>query len=205
MTAPAHRRQLVLTPELLLTAYRSGIFPMAEPEHNNRIYWFAPDPRAILPLDGFHCPKTLLRVVRAQRFTVTCDRAFTEVMRACAEPRPEADRSWISEEIITAYTQLHRLGFAHSVECWLDGALVGGLYGVSIGAAFMGESMFHRATDASKVALYHLVERLNERGFQVLDVQFTTPHLLRFGVIEISRDEYEARLAQAVDQPVTFA
>jgi leucyl/phenylalanyl-tRNA--protein transferase len=126
-------------------------------------------------------------------------------MRACAEPRPEADQSWISEELITAYTQLHRLGFAHTVECWLDGALVGGLYGVSVGAAFMGESMFHRATDASKVALYHLVARLNERGFQLLDVQFTTPHLLRFGVIEIPRDEYEARLAQAVDQPVTFA
>jgi len=203
MTAASHRR-LPLTPELLLTAYRGGIFPMAEPDQNNRVYWFSPDPRAILPLDAFHCPKNLLRVVRGNRFMVTVDRAFPEVMRACSEPRPDAAKSWISEEFIQVFTELHRLGFAHSMECWLEGALVGGLYGVSVGGAFMGESMFHRATDASKVALYHLVERLRHRGFVLLDVQFTTPHLLRFGVIEIPREEYETRLAAAIQLPVTF-
>ncbi len=183
-----------LTPELLLYGYQCGIFPMADPDEGDAVYWFAPDPRAILPLDAFHVPKNLAKLVRRETFEVTYDRDFEAVIRACAE-RPE---TWISEEIIQAYVALHRMGFAHSVECRRDGALAGGLYGVAIGGAFFGESMFHRERDASKVALVHLVRKLREGGFTLLDTQYTTPHLARFGVIEIPRAEYERRLAKAL-------
>ena len=200
-----------LTPEMLLYAYRIGIFPMAQPEDDNALNWYAPDPRGILPLDGFHCPQSLRRVVRQQPFEVVSNRDFTAVMRACAVRRkppaeyahhPEAaaaaQGTWISEELITVYSQLHQQGFAHSVECWQHGALVGGLYGVALGGAFFGESMFHTVTDASKVALVYLVEQLLQAKFVLLDVQFTTQHLARFGVSEIPRREYERRLSRAV-------
>ncbi|MFQ5436219.1 MAG: leucyl/phenylalanyl-tRNA--protein transferase, partial [Anaerolineae bacterium] len=161
-----------LIPELLLSAYAQGIFPMAH--EDGRILWYDPDPRAILPLTGFHAPRRLLRTVRQDVFEVRVDSAFTAVMRACAAPAPNREETWINEELIAAYTQLHRLGFAHSVEAWQGGKLVGGLYGVTLRGLFAGESMFSWKTDASKVALVHLVWRLREGGFQLLDVQFMT-------------------------------
>lgn len=183
-----------ITPEMLLYAYRAGFFPMADPHEDDAVYWFAPDPRAVLPLNGFHVSKNLAKLVRQGRFEVTSDRAFEEVIRACAD----REETWISEEILAAYTALHRLGYAHSVECWQEGVLAGGLYGVALGGAFFGESMFHRARDASKVALVHLVRQLRQGGFRLLDTQFTTSHLERFGVVEIARREYERRLAEAL-------
>ncbi|MEM1125177.1 MAG: leucyl/phenylalanyl-tRNA--protein transferase [Bacteroidota bacterium] len=182
-----------LTPELLLYGYQSGLFPMAEGAEGP-LYWYAPDPRAILPLEAFHTPKNVRKLVRRAVFEVRTNTAFEAVMRACAD-RPE---TWISEEIIAAYTALHQQGWAHSVECWQDGTLVGGLYGVALGGAFFGESMFHRVRDASKVALWHLVHRLRAGGFVLLDTQYTTDHLARFGVIEIPRPVYQLRLAQAL-------
>ncbi|QXD16688.1 leucyl/phenylalanyl-tRNA--protein transferase [Rhodocaloribacter litoris] len=183
-----------LTPELLLYGYRHGIFPMADPRDGDAVYWFDPDPRAVIPLDAFHVPKSLARLVRKGTFEVVTDRDFEGVMRACAD-RAE---TWISEEIIQAYVALHRLGHAHSVECRRHGRLAGGLYGVALGGAFFGESMFHRERDASKVALVHLVERLRRGGFVLLDTQYLTPHLARFGAIEIPRAEYRRRLAAAL-------
>src|SRR5690606_15504492 len=180
-------------PDLLLQAYEMGVFPMAEPE-NGAIYWYRPERRGVLPLDAFHVPKNLRKTVRRRRFEVTADQAFEAVMRACAN----RDSTWISEEIIAAYTDLHEWGFAHSVECWQGEELVGGLYGVARKGAFFGESMFHRVTDASKVALVHLVERLRAGGFVLLDTQYTTPHLEQFGVVEIPRTAYERRLEQAL-------
>ena len=194
-----------LTADLLLHAYRNGIFPMADPDEADRIYWFAPDPRAILPLDAFHVPRTLAKLVRRERFEVRVDTAFAAVIRACAAPRKGDSRTWISEEIIEAFADLHRRGFGHSVECWDNDALVGGLYGVAIGGAFFGESMFHRVRDASKVALVHLVRRLRAGGFTLLDVQFQTPHLAQFGTVEISRAAYERRLARALRVRATWS
>ena len=188
-----------LTPDLLLAAYQAGVFPMAD---GDDVAWYAPDPRGVLPLDGFHVPRTLAKTVRQGRFEVRTDTAFQAVVEACAAPAPGREETWISAEIVRAYTALHRLGFAHSVECWRPGAdgdaLVGGLYGVSLGGAFFGESMFHRATDASKVALVHLVGRLRAGGYVLLDTQMTTSHLGRFGAVEIPRAEYERRLAAAL-------
>ncbi len=181
------------TPELLLRAYEIGVFPMAEPDHGT-IYWYRPERRGVLPLDAFHVPKNLRKTVQRGVFHVTTDHAFEVVMRACAD----RDSTWISEQIIETYTTLHRWGYAHSVECWQDEQLVGGLYGVALNGAFFGESMFHRVTDASKVALVHLVHRLRTGGFLLLDTQYTTPHLEQFGVVEIPRQEYERRLAQAL-------
>jgi len=182
-----------LQPDRLLAAYASGIFPMADDE--GTLHWLAPDPRAIIELDGLKVSRSLRSVLRRGRFTVTINQAFGRVMAACGD-RDEG--TWISEEMLEAYGRLHQLGFAHSVEAWQGGKLVGGLYGVSIGAAFFGESMFHRATDASKVALVYLVERMRERDYQLLDTQFMTPHLRTLGATEISRAEYERRLAPAV-------
>jgi leucyl/phenylalanyl-tRNA--protein transferase len=185
----------MLDPQLLLAAYRHGIFPMAVDERGT-IGWFAPDPRAIIPLDRrFHIPHGLARTLKKNRFTVTFDTEFEPVMRECAQ-RPEG--TWISAEIIESYCELHRLGHAHSVETRLDNRLVGGLYGVHIGGAFFGESMFHRATDASKVALVALVERLRQQGFKLLDTQWQTPHLRQFGTYEITRAHYLRRLRAAV-------
>ena len=178
-------------------------------DEGGQIGWYAPDPRAVLPLDAVHIPKSLARVVRQQRFRVTTDRAFPEVMRACAAPARGRELTWISEEIIDGYTALWKRGIAHSVECWAEGAdgqleLAGGLYGVALGGAFFGESMFHRQRDASKVALVHLVNRLNAGSFVLLDTQMTTPHLERFGVVEISRVEYERRLEAALRVDATW-
>lgn len=191
-------RQPPLTPDLLLHAYRHGLFPMADPDDGDRVYWYAPDPRAVLPLDAFHVPRSLERVLRAAPFEVQVDRAFEAVMRACAAPSRGRETTWISEEFVAAYGDLHAEGHAHSVECWQGDELVGGLYGVALGGAFFGESMFHRVRDASKVALVHLVERLRAGGFVLLDTQMTTPHLERFGVVEIPRMVYELRLATAL-------
>ncbi len=183
----------MLDPAFLVRAYRSGVFPMAM--EDGEIGWFSPDPRGIVPLDRFVMPSRLARVVRQGRFEIRVDAGFEAVMRACAA-RPEG--TWINEEIVESYTALHRLGLAHSVEAWQDGQLAGGLYGVELGRAFFGESMFHRVTDASKVALVALVDRLNRQGSQLLDIQWTTPHLAQFGAVEIPRKEYLARLKKAV-------
>lgn len=168
------------------------------------IGWYQPDPRAILPLETFHVPRSLDRVIRHGRFQVYTDTAFASVMRFCAAPAPGRESTWINEEIIAAYTLLHRLGYAHSVETWRDGRLIGGLYGVAIGGFFAGESMFSCERNASKVALVYLVERLRRRGFRLLDVQFMTEHLRRFGATEITNAEYQVRLAAAIALPVRF-
>ena len=190
-----------LTPQLLLSAYCQGIFPMA---HDDGIYWYDPNPRAIIPLDTFHVPRRLGRTIRNGGFEVRIDYDFRRVMEACAAPGPNRDGTWISSEFVDVYTELHELGFAHSVETWRDDVLVGGLYGVAIRGLFAGESMFSRETDASKVALVHLVERLRRGGFLLLDTQFVTEHLARFGAYEISRAEYKVRLAQALHVEAVF-
>ena len=188
----------MIDPEVLLQGYRLGVFPMAM--EDGEIEWFSPDPRAILPFKEFHVPQTLERVARKKTFEIRVDVSFTEVMRECAQ-RPE---TWISEEIIESYTRLHQLGHAHSVEAWQNGRLAGGLYGVTIGGAFFGESMFHHVRDASKIALVGLVERLHERRFVLLDTQWLTPHLVKFGAIEIPRPQYLHLLNQAVNLPRSF-
>lgn len=190
-----------LAPEQLLLAYSRGIFPM---NVEGALYWFDPDPRAILPLEAFHVPRRLARTVSQGLFEIRIDSAFSVVMRGCAAPAPGREETWIGEEFVEAYTRLHELGYAHSVEAWQGGELVGGLYGVAINSFFAGESMFSRVTDASKVALVHLVERLRARGFLLLDVQFMTEHLRRFGAIEVSRREYRQRLARALAKPNRF-
>ncbi|MCA9251146.1 MAG: leucyl/phenylalanyl-tRNA--protein transferase [Phycisphaerales bacterium] len=188
-----------LTPRLLLSAYSQGIFPMADDD--GEILWFAPDPRAIFDLDHFHVPKNLAKLYRQKPFELRVDHAFAQVIDACADRH---EGTWISDEIREAYIELNRIGFAHSVETWRDGELVGGLYGVAIGGVFCGESMFHRETNASKIALVYLVVRMRERGFQLLDTQFTTDHLKQFNCLEIPRDEYEKRLARALEVQCAF-
>ena len=192
-----------LDPESLLSAYAQGAFPMAD--RDGKIRWYTADPRGVIPLDDrFHVPGTLRQLVRQGKFDVRINHDFEATMRACMEVRA-GEGTWISEPLIKAYVRLHDLGFAHSVECWRGDALAGGLYGVSLGAAFFGESMFHRARDASKVALVHLVERLRERGFELLDTQATTSHLERFGCVEIPAREYLVRLRKALATPREFA
>lgn len=195
---------LEITPDLLLQAYRIGVFPMGERRDDPKLYWLDPRLRAVLPLDGFHLPKRLARTVRSGQFEVTADTAFLEVMRACAEPRPGHPESWINDPILALYGELYERGHAHSVECRVDGKLVGGLYGVSVGAAFFGESMFSRERDASKVALVHLVARLIKGGFRLLDCQFMTEHLRGFGAIEVPRETFKAMLNEAVEAPADF-
>jgi leucyl/phenylalanyl-tRNA--protein transferase len=195
------------TAALLVHAYRQGIFPMHDPD-TGRIEWFSPDPRAILPLDAFRTPRTLARRVRQGRFAIRSDTAFAAVMEACGPGRGEEDGTWIDDRLIAAYAELHDLGLAHTVEAWHAGELVGGLYGVHLGGAFFGESMFIRpdrgGTDASKVCLVHLVEHLRARGFRLLDTQFITGHLARFGCIEVDRGAYLERLADAIAHPVAW-
>jgi leucyl/phenylalanyl-tRNA--protein transferase len=186
-----------LTPDLLLNAYGQGIFPMAE--EDGTIYWYDPDPRAILPLDAFRVSRSLRRRINRGGFEIRFNTAFRAVMEACAAPGPGRNETWISAELIDVYCRTHTLGYAHSVETWIDGTLAGGLYGVAIGRLFAGESMFSRATDASKIALVALVERLQETGAMLLDIQFMTDHLKRFGAIEIPRAEYRQRLAEALN------
>jgi leucyl/phenylalanyl-tRNA---protein transferase len=189
---------------LLVSAYSSGWFPMAV--DRGEIRWYSPDPRGVIPLDTFHVPGRLARVIRRGNFSIAVNREFERVMRACAEADRNDDDpgTWISEEIIESYVELHRLGLAHSVETWQEDRLVGGLYGVGLGGAFFGESMFHHATDASKVALAALVERMRTRGFTLLDIQWVTPHLEQFGAVEISRGKYLQLLAQALPIEATF-
>lgn len=188
-----------LDPDFLLVAYRNGYFPMAQHRYGP-IRWYSPDPRAIIPLDGLHIPRSLRRTLRKNVFAVQINTAFEAVMRACAS----REETWISEEIISVYVELHRRGFAHSVETWYDNRLVGGLYGVALGGAFFGESMFSRMADASKVALVHLVRRLNERRFLLLDTQYLTEHLARLGAIEISRASYLSLLNRALRVNTSF-
>ena len=193
-----------ITPELLVRAYRAGFFPMAETREVDRLYWLDPEQRGILPLDGFHLPRRLLRTVESGGFSVTVDRDFAAVIAGCAEPAPGREDTWINPVIEGLFTELHRRGVAHSVESWHEGALVGGLYGVALGGAFFGESMFSRATDASKVALVHLVARLRLGGFTLLDTQFVTSHLTRFGAREVPRDRYKQMLAAALEAPASW-
>ncbi len=193
-----------LTPDLLLRAYAIGIFPMAEGRDHPELHWIDPEVRGVLPLDRFHMPRKLRRRVRRKDFDVRCDTAFADVIRLCAEPKANRPDTWINPAIEKLYVELHQAGFAHSVECWLGDELVGGLYGVALGAAFFGESMFSREADASKVALAHLVMRLDKGGYSLLDTQFATPHLERFGVIEIPRDTYRTQLSQALTTRASF-
>jgi leucyl/phenylalanyl-tRNA---protein transferase len=191
-------RPSMIDPEVLLQGYRLGVFPMAM--EDGEIEWFSPDPRAILPLDKFHIPRTLERIVRKKSFEIRINTSFLEVMQECAQ-RAE---TWINDEIIESYTRLHQLDHAHSVEAWQNDELAGGLYGVAIGGAFFGESMFHHVRDASKFALLALVERLRERRFALLDTQWLTPHLAKFGAVEIPRHQYLHLLSSAVNLPRRF-
>jgi leucyl/phenylalanyl-tRNA--protein transferase len=189
----------VISIELVLQAYQQGWFPMGD-DKSPGIEWYSPDPRGIIPLDTFHVPSRLQRVIRQGKFTIRIDTAFEEVIRSCAA----RGETWITREIIDTYTELHRLGFAHSVEAWSGDELAGGLYGVGLRGVFFGESMFHRATDASKVALAALVERLRTRDYLLLDTQWVTPHLLQFGAIEIPRVRYLRLLTRALDRSCSF-
>jgi leucyl/phenylalanyl-tRNA--protein transferase len=191
------------TPELLLTAYSQGVFPMAD--ELGTIHWYQPDPRAILPLDRLHISRSLGRLLRRQPYEVVVNRDFVGVMRACAMPGPGRRETWISEQMVDAYSELHRLGFAHSVELYDENrGLVGGLYGVTVRGLFAGESMFSRAPSASKIALAHLVDRLRARGFALLDVQYLTPHLVTMGAIEVPATIYDELLRQAMTRPARF-
>lgn len=183
----------------MLRAYRAGMFPMAESRRSERLYWLDPEQRGVLPLGSFHLSRRLLRTVLSGQFEVTSDREFRTVIAACAACVPGRVDTWINTDIEALFVALHRSGHAHSVETWRDGQLVGGLYGVSIGGVFFGESMFSRATDASKVALAHLVARMRLGGYALLDTQFVTTHLSQFGAVEVPRDDYKVLLARAVD------
>jgi leucyl/phenylalanyl-tRNA---protein transferase len=194
----------VLSPELLLCAYASGVFPMANDRFDPTIHWIEPRHRGILPLEAFHVPRSVRKVIRQARFEVRVDSAFAQVIAACAASRPERPRTWLNDELVEMYCALHELGYAHSVEAWAGGRLAGGLYGVSLGAAFFGESMFTRERDASKVALVELVERLRAGGYRLLDTQFVTDHLRRFGAMEVSRPAYRVLLRDAIETPATF-
>lgn len=188
-----------IRPAVLIAAYRGGMFPMAMDDEGD-IGWFSPDPRGVIPLDGFRIPHGLKRTLRKKPFEVSFDTAFPEVISGCAD----RDSTWISREIRASYEKLHQLGYAHSVECWRDGELRGGLYGLALGGAFFGESMFSRESDASKVALVALVERLRANGFELLDTQWSTEHLERFGCTEVPRNEYLAALARALEVDAEF-
>lgn len=188
-----------ITPHILLQAYSAGIFPMAETAEDNALYWVEPDERGVFPLRALHISHSLKKQIRKQPFEIRVDTAFADVMAACAAKTETRKATWINQRIRTLYNQLHKMGCCHSVECWQDSKLVGGLYGVKIGAAFFGESMFSRATDASKVALVHLVARLNAGGFQLLDAQFMNPHLKTLGAVPVSKADYQKMLAPALE------
>ena len=197
----ARPRKFEITPDILLRAYSIGLFPMAESRDAEALFWVEPEARGVFPLDALRVSRSLAKTVRGDRFAVVADRDFDGVMAACAD----RDKTWINADIRRLYGQLFALGCAHSVEAYLGNELVGGLYGVSLGAAFFGESMFHRARDASKVALVHLAARLRLGGYKLLDAQFVTPHLAGLGAVEIPREEYRRRLAAAIDAPATFS
>lgn len=197
-------KQSQLTAELVLRAYAAGIFPMAENHNDPTIFWVDPRVRGVLPLETFHIPRRLRKVIRRGGFEVRCDTAFARVMDYCAAPTDERRDTWINAEIRGAYIDLHNRGFAHSVECWRDGELTGGLYGVSLGCAFFGESMFSRETNASKIALVHLVARLRMANYRLLDTQFVTDHLRQFGAVEIPCRVYLERLEDAIRYQTVF-
>lgn len=199
--APGHR----IPTDLLLKAYASGVFPMAESADDPEVFWVRPEARGIIPLDAFRTSHSLRKTIRRRHFDIRIDTDFAGVMAACAEERDNRRSTWINGPILEAYVELHRLGHAHSVEAWREERLVGGLYGVTLGRAFFGESMFSRETDASKVCLVHLVERLRERGFVLLDTQFTTDHLKRFGAVDVPRRQYERLLEEALQGRAAFA
>ena len=194
-----------LTPELLLQAYGIGYFPMAEDRFAREVFWVRPDRRGVLPIHGFHVPRSLAKRVRRDAFEVRIDTSFRAVMEGCAAPQPKRWQTWINAQVLDAYGNLHARGFAHSVEAWQGGELAGGLYGVAIGGAFFGESMFSRVTDASKVCLVHLAARLKAGGYVLHDTQFLTPHLARFGAEEVAADAYQARLERALPMRADFA
>jgi leucyl/phenylalanyl-tRNA---protein transferase len=198
------RRTVEITTDLMLRAYRHGLFPMAETRRGDRLYWLDPERRGILPLDRFHLPRRLARTVHSDAFTVTVDQDFPGTIAGCATAAPGREDTWINPQIERLFGELHRQGYAHSVESRIEGHLVGGLYGVAIGGVFFGESMFSFARDASKVALVHLVARLRLGGFQLLDTQFVTAHLSQFGAEELSREAYKTRLACALTVPAVF-
>ena len=193
-----------LTPELLLRAYTSGIFPMAENANSDELFWLDPEIRGIIPLDTFYVPRRLRRTVRSSPFRISVDEAFAQVLSQCAIPTPKRPKTWINDQIKEAYVDLFNRGYAHSVEVWDGAELVGGLYGVAIGSAYFGESMFQTRTDASKIALIHLVGRLQAAGFRLLDTQFVTEHLSQFGAIEIPREQYKALLTSALAHESDF-
>ncbi|MAJ00058.1 MAG: leucyl/phenylalanyl-tRNA--protein transferase [Nisaea sp.] len=193
-----------LKPELLLQAYAVGVFPMAETRDDSRLFFVDPDHRGILPLDDFHIPRRLARTLRQGKFTIRYNHDFASVLQLCAEAAPDRPNTWINLEIERLYNVLHERGQCHSVECWQEGKLVGGLYGVALGGAFFGESMFSRARDASKIALCHLVARLRAGGFVLLDTQFITDHLAQFGTIEVARPVYKQQLQAAISTAATF-
>src|SRR5580692_970098 len=198
------RSLFYVSPALLLNAYRSGVFPMAESADDPGLFWVDPERRGILPLDAFHVPRRLRRVVLQDRFEVRVDSDFAGTLASCAEATENRPSTWINTEITRLYTALHERDAAHSVECWQDGAMVGGLYGVSIGGAFFGESMFSRVADASKVALVHLVALMRAGHFRLLDLQFVTPHLAQFGAVEVPRAQYRRLLADALRYRCVF-
>ena len=193
-----------LKPELLLQAYAVGVFPMAETRDDPRLFFVDPEHRGILPLDDFHIPRRLARTLRQGKFTIRYNHDFASVLQLCAEAAPDRPNTWINLEIECLYNILHERGQCHSVECWQEGKLVGGLYGVALGGAFFGESMFSRARDASKIALCHLVARLRAGGFVLLDTQFITDHLAQFGTIEVARPVYKQQLQAAISTAATF-
>ena len=190
--------EVEITPEVLLKAYACGIFPMAESAQDPGLYWIEPQERGIIPLEGFHVPRRLARTVKAERYEIRLDHDFEAVIAACAAPAAGRSKTWINRRIRRLYGELFRRGHCHTLEAWREGRLVGGLYGVQLGGAFFGESMFHRERDASKVALVHLVARLKRGRFRLLDAQFVTPHLASFGAIEVGREDYQRLLADAI-------
>ncbi|MGN6700451.1 MAG: leucyl/phenylalanyl-tRNA--protein transferase [Thermomicrobiales bacterium] len=198
------RRTVEVTVDLMLRAYRAGLFPMAETRKGDRLYWLDPEKRGVLPLEGFHLPRRLARTVLSDSFAVTVDQDFAGTITGCASPAPGRDDTWINPQIERLFSELYRLGHAHSVESRQGGQLVGGLYGVAIGGVFFGESMFSFARDASKGALVHLVARLRMGGFRLLDTQFVTAHLAQFGAEELAREDYKTQLNQALAAPAEF-
>lgn len=190
--------------DILLRAYSTGVFPMAESASDPEVFWVRPEMRGVIPLDGFHLPKSLKKVIRQNRFDIRVDTDFAAVIDACSQERDERQSTWINAPIREAYVRLFELGHCHSVEAWRDGRLVGGLYGVKLGRAFFGESMFSYETDASKVCLAYLVDHLRDRGFVLLDTQFTTEHLKRFGAVDMPRGRYEKLLQEALKGDAVF-
>ncbi len=199
--AGSRRKSPGITPEILLRAYSIGLFPMAESADDPEIFWVEPDLRGILPLDDFHISKSLAKTIRRKPFDIRFNYDFDAVIAACGAETGDRPSTWINQTIKTLYSTLHQIGHAHTVEAWDGDELVGGLYGVSLGSAFFGESMFSRRTDASKICLVHLVERLRAKGFTLLDTQFTTEHLKTFGAIDVPKDEYAHILAAAMESP----